>query len=158
MKRILFALAIAAATLSSPASASVTVSIGQPGFYGRLDIGGFPAPALIYPQPIIIQGGPYGAPPLYLRVPPRHASHWRQYCHRYQACGHPVYFVRDSWYHQEYVPQYRARHHDHYDRRDYREDRRDYREDRRDYRQERRHDRRHDHDDHGHRGGRDHRD
>ncbi len=166
MKRFLIALAVAAAALSPAAQATdvgVSVSIGQPGFYGRLDIGGFPAPVLLYPEPVMIQAVPYGRPPLYLRVPPGHAKHWHKHCHRYRACGERVYFVRDDWYQQEYAPAYRERHygHRHYDRRDFhehrreirherREDRHDDRHDRHDRREERRHDRHDDRHDHRH--------
>ncbi|MCL4696701.1 MAG: hypothetical protein KJ023_06515 [Burkholderiaceae bacterium] len=31
-------------------------------------------------------------------VPPGHRYDWRRHCHRYKACGVPVYFVRDDWY------------------------------------------------------------
>lgn len=141
MKRFLIVTLIAAATLGSQAQAAdvgVSVSIGQPGFYGRLDIGGFPAPALLYPQPLMIERVPLGRPPLYLRVPPGHAKHWRKHCHEYRACGEPVYFVRDDWYNREYVPRYQERH---MDRRDYD---RDYygRDDRNNRRHEDRHERR----------------
>lgn len=168
MKRLLLAAALGAAALSAPASAQVSISIGQPGFYGRLDIGGFPAPALLFPQPVMIQRVPVGRPPLYLRVPPGHAKHWGKYCGRYRACGERVYFVRDDWYTNEYAPRYREQHFDNRhefreerrdDRRDFREDRRD---DRRDFREERRDDRRDFRDDrrggdhgHGHGHGRD---
>lgn len=142
MKRFLIALAAAVNCLALPAQAAdvgISVSIGQPGFYGRLDIGGFPAPALLFPQPMIIHRGPPAGPPLYLRVPPGHARSWAKYCHRYDACGVPVYFVRDDWYQREYVPRYRERHsYPDYDRHD---DRQDRREDRRDYRNDRRDDR-----------------
>jgi hypothetical protein len=47
--------------------------------------------------------------PIYLYVPPRHQRNWRRYCHNYNACGQPVYFVRDDWYQREYVPRYRER-------------------------------------------------
>lgn len=144
MKRLLLALTLGAAVLSTPASAQVSVSIGQPGFYGRLDIGGFPPPPLLFPQPIMVQPVPMGRPPLYLRVPPGHARHWSKHCHKYHACGERVYFVQDDWYNREYAPRYRERHG--HDRREFREerrdDRRDYRDDRRDYREERRDDRR----------------
>jgi hypothetical protein len=112
MKRILMAItmSIAAATLSAPAAAQISVNIGQPGFYGRLDIGGFPPPPLLYPEPMMIQRVPVGRPPLYLRVPPGHARHWGKHCHRYRACGERVYFVQDNWYQQEYAPRYRERH------------------------------------------------
>lgn len=109
----------------APASAQVSVSIGQPGFYGRIDIGGFPAPALIYPEPVLIRPAPIAAPPIYLRVPPGHARDWRRYCDRYSACGRPVYFVQDSWYQQEYIPRYQERHGPRGPEREYREGYRD---------------------------------
>jgi len=31
------------------------------------------------------------------------------YCPKYNACGRPVYFVRDRWYNEVYVPQYQGR-------------------------------------------------
>jgi hypothetical protein len=111
--RLLIAAALAAATLSTSVLASdvgVSVSIGQPGFYGRLDVGGFPPPPVIYRQPVMIQPAPVGRPPLYLRVPPGHARHWREHCYRYGACGERVYFVQDNWYQHEYAPRYREHH------------------------------------------------
>jgi len=48
-----------------------------------------------------------------LRVPPGHQKNWKRYCGRYEACGRPVYFVRDDWYNNVYAPQYRERHRDH---------------------------------------------
>ena len=36
---------------------------------------------------------------------------WRKHCHRYNACGQPVYFVQDNWYNDVYVPRYRGSHH-----------------------------------------------
>ena len=47
--------------------------------------------------------------PIYLRVPPGHQKEWKKHCHAYNACGRPVYFVRDDWYEREYVPVYRDR-------------------------------------------------
>jgi hypothetical protein len=124
MKRFLIAAAIAAATATTPALATdvgVSVSIGQPGFYGRLDIGGYPQPQVIYRQPIAIQRIPAHRPPIYLRVPPGHAKHWSKHCREYNACGERVYFVQDNWYNREYVPRYQKQH------RDRRGDRRDER-------------------------------
>jgi len=113
MKRFLFVAGVAA--IAGPAlvaDAGVSVQIGEPGFYGRIDIGGFPQPQLIYPQPVVIQRVPVGVvrEPIYLRVPPGHVKNWRKHCHKYNACDRPVYFVQDSWYNQEYVPRYRERH------------------------------------------------
>lgn len=159
MKRILMAMAmtIAAVTLSTPASAQVSVSIGQPGFYGRLDIGGFPPPPLLFPEPRMIQRVPVGRPPLYLRVPPGHARDWRRHCHRYGACGERVYFVQDNWYRHEYAPRYQERHiHRDHGRDGYRDDYR--RHERRDHRDDHRGDDRGRGrgDDHGRGHGRDH--
>jgi len=159
MKHILMAMAmtIAAATLSTPASAQVSINIGQPGFYGRLDIGGFPPPPLLFPEPRMIQRVPVGRPPLYLRVPPGHARDWRRHCHRYGACGERVYFVQDNWYRHEYAPRYQERHiHRDHGRDGYRDDYR--RHERRDHRDDHRGDDRGRGrgDDHGRGHGRDH--
>ena len=101
------------------ADAGVSVQIGEPGFYGSIDIGGYPQPQLINPQPVVIEPGGVEQP-IYLHVPPGHAKNWRKHCHQYNACGRPVYFVKDSWYRNEYVPRYRqthghghGEHHDH---------------------------------------------
>lgn len=106
--------AIAAGALWSQASLAdvgISISVGEPGFYGQIDIGGYPAPSLIYPRPVVIApGGPVYGEPLYLHVPYEHSSHWRRYCGRYDACGRPVYFVRDNWYRGVYVPRYREHH------------------------------------------------
>jgi len=113
MKRFLFVAVVAAIAVPAlVADAGVSIQIGEPGFYGRIDIGGFPQPQLIYPQPIVIQRVPVGVvrEPIYLRVPPGHVKNWRKHCHKYNACDRPVYFVQDSWYNQEYVPRYRERH------------------------------------------------
>ena len=129
MKRILIAAAVAAATASifaTPAFAAdvgVSVNIGQPGFYGRLDIGDYPPPQVIYRRPIAIEQVPMESPPVYLRVPPGHAKHWRQHCREYNACGERVLFVQDKWYNREYVPRYQEQH------RERREDGRDVRRD-----------------------------
>jgi hypothetical protein len=113
MKRFLFVAAVAA--LAVPplvADAGVTIQIGEPGFYGSIDIGGFPQPQLIYPQPVVIQRARVGVvrEPIYLHVPPSHAKNWSKHCGQYNACGRPVYFVQNGWYNQEYVPRYREIH------------------------------------------------
>ena len=113
MKRFLIAVAVGVIALRAiSADAGVSVQIGQPGFYGRIDVGGFPAPQVIYPQPVLIQPVPVGIvqQPIYLHVPPGHAKHWNKHCGQYNACGQPVYFVQDAWYQQEYVPRYREIH------------------------------------------------
>lgn len=114
MKRIFIA-AVAAATFTVSAFAadvSVSVSVGQPGFYGQIDIGGFPQPPLIYLQPKIVERVVVSRPPVYMRVPPGHARNWKKHCREYNACGERVYFVQDSWYSREYVPRYQKEHGD----------------------------------------------
>ena len=112
--RILALTAILASGFLSPqANAGVSVSVGEPGFFGHIEIGGLPRPPqLIFPQPVIIQPGRIGvAPaPVYLHVPPGHEKNWGKHCRMYNACGRPVYFVQDGWYNDEYVPEYRKKH------------------------------------------------
>jgi hypothetical protein len=105
-----------AAVPAIAANVGVSVQAAEPGFYGRIDLGNFPQPQVIYPQPVIIQPVPVGVvrAPIYLRVPPGHAKHWRKHCGEYNACGQPVYFVQDRWYYEEYVPRYREGHGEHY--------------------------------------------
>jgi hypothetical protein len=110
MKRFLWLAAMAAA--SAPALAGVSVTVGQPGFYGRIDIGNLPEPRVIYAEPVVIQRAPMGEvrEPIYLHVPQGHERNWRKHCRQYNACGQPVYFVHDDWYQKEYVPRYREDH------------------------------------------------
>ena len=110
MKQHLLALALAATTFSAQAAdLGASVSVGQPGFFGHIEIGDFPRPQLIYSKPVIIQPS-VGRQPVYLHVPPGHEKKWSKHCHQYNACGQPVYFVRDSWYNNEYVPRYSEKH------------------------------------------------
>jgi hypothetical protein len=114
MKRLLILAAVASATTSAlAASVGVSVHVGEPGFYGRIDIGNFPPPQLVFPEPVIIQPVPVGVvrQPIYLHVPPGHAKDWRKHCRKYNACGQPVYFVQEDWYSNVYVPRYRDAQH-----------------------------------------------
>lgn len=126
MKHVLISALLVSAAMTTTAPAAdvgVSVSIGQPGFYGRIDIGGYPPPQVIYRQPMLVERVPMNRPPIYLRVPPGHAKHWRKHCHEYNACGERVYFVQDNWYNREYVPRYQKQHRDRRDNRDgWRED------------------------------------
>lgn len=79
----------------------------RPGVYGRVDIGNAPPPPVLYAKPmIIVPPPPPPAPrpvvvpvqPIYLHVPPGHAKNWRKHCHKYNACGQPVYFVVSDEY------------------------------------------------------------
>jgi hypothetical protein len=108
------AIAIAAAT-TTPAQAGVgvSVSIGEPGFYGQLDIGDYyyPQPQVIYTQPVVIAPMPRALPPVYLRARPEEIRNWRYSCGAYNACGRNVYFVQDRWYSNVYAPRYQEYHH-----------------------------------------------
>jgi len=116
MKRLFISAVIAATAFIASALAAdvgVSVTVGQPGFYGRIDIGDFPQPRLIYREAVIIERGiPMHRGPIYLRVPPGHAKNWKKHCHEYGACGERVFFVHNDWYEHEYVPRYQERHGD----------------------------------------------
>jgi len=113
MKFFITALALLAGLLTmvpNQATAGVSISVGEPGFYGRIDIGNYPPPRLIYSEPIIVRPVRTWYPPVYLRVPPGHVKHWYKHCNAYNACGRPVYFVEDDWYRDVYAPRYREHH------------------------------------------------
>ena len=105
-------LAVCALALAAPAFAAdvgVSVSISQPGVYGRVDIGRFPQPQVVVAQPVIIQRPVVvhqpqvvvaQPEPVYMWVPPGHRKNWHKHCGQYNACGVPVYFVQDRWYDQ----------------------------------------------------------
>ena len=82
----------------------VSVSVAQPGVYGRIDIGNMPPPPVIYAQPVVIVPTPVAVhrQPIYLYVPPGHQKNWSKHCSRYGACGQPVYFVQESWVRERY--------------------------------------------------------
>jgi len=128
MKRLSYyaMIGLLTAPILASAAVGVSVNVGQPGFYGQINLGDVPPPQVIYAEPQWVYRQPVAIEPIYLRVPPRHAQHWRNYCGRYNACHRPVYFVRDSWYNTVYVPHYRERH---VYREERREDRREWRHD-----------------------------
>jgi len=111
----LIALAVAGVSSFAGTNVGVSVSVNQPGVYGRIDIGNAPPPIVINPQPIIIQQPAavvVERRPIYLRVPPGHQKNWGRYCGQYAACGQPVYFVREDWY-QEHWRREHEHDHDH---------------------------------------------
>ncbi|MEN6466600.1 MAG: hypothetical protein ABFD62_15605 [Syntrophaceae bacterium] len=113
MKKLVLAIifTLAAATGVYAADVGVSVSVGQPGFYGRLDIGDFPRPQVVYAKPVVVRPAPVRVgEPVYLHVPPGQAKNWSRNCGKYNACDRPVYFVKERWYNKVYVPQYQARH------------------------------------------------
>jgi hypothetical protein len=155
MKSLIRSFAVSAALLAAsvPAMAqtNVSISVGQPGFYGRINIGDFGPPPVVYAQPIVVREVRYRAEPVYLRVPSGHRKNWSRYCGRYDACARPVMFVRDDWYTNTYAPRYRERHHGYRAERHYVEYRHHDRHDRHDrHDKHRKHDKHDKHDKHGH--------
>jgi hypothetical protein len=114
MKNILQTAVVAMALAASAAAqAKVDVNVGvtirEPGVYGRIEVGTAPPPPVYYPQPVVIQPVPVvvGQPvvvqqPVYLYAPPGHQKKWRKHCHKYNACGQPVYFVKEDWVRSSY--------------------------------------------------------
>ena len=97
-------LALTALLLAGAAQATdvgVSVQVGQPGFYGRIDIGTVRPPVMMA-EPVWVQRRPVYMEPVYMRIPPGHQKHWSKHCARYNACGVPVYFVREDWYQERY--------------------------------------------------------
>ena len=78
MKRLLFAIAAVVAGPAFAGDVSASVGIDQPGFYGQINIGDFPRPAVVYAEPVWIERPRrvVYVEPVYLRVPPGHEKHW----------------------------------------------------------------------------------
>ena len=94
-----------AAAATAQAQSYVNVTVGgafAPGVYGEIAIGNNPLPPVINAAPVAVAQPVYGAPALYLYVPEIEYREWHRYCHRYNACGRPVYFIRiderDRWW------------------------------------------------------------
>ncbi|MFC0132740.1 hypothetical protein CR105_17595 [Massilia eurypsychrophila] len=134
MKSLIIAATIFAA--AAPALAqNVTITIGEPNFYGRLDTGGYSQPRVYFNEPVIVERQARYGQPVYLRVPEGHRKHWSKNCRKYNACNQQVFFVQDSWYNNTYAPRYREQHGRADKRAAYRDERRDdRRDDRRDHR------------------------
>ena len=91
---------------ASAANVGVSINIGEPNFYGRINAAERYRPQVIYERPIVVQQSAYTYQPMYLRVPPRQVKNWNRHCSAYGACGRPVYFVKDSWYREKYRDRY----------------------------------------------------
>lgn len=150
MKSLIIAATVfaAAAAAAAPAMAqtAVSINIGQPGFYGHIDLGGYAPPPVYYPQPVIIERQVrYVGQPIYLRVPEGHRKHWNKHCREYNACGQQVFFVQDGWYNNTYAPRYREQHRPLVVREEYRQDNRGHDRDHEERREERQEEREHGH-------------
>lgn len=84
------------------------VPVGDPNYYGQVDLVNNPPPPVVYATPVVVQPLPPGVvyPPIYLRVPPVYYQNWPYYCGYYNACAYPVLFVQDAWYLGWYSPWY----------------------------------------------------
>jgi len=110
LKRFVFVTLVLAACSGNALADTVrvTVNIGDPRYYGPIEPQGYPAPQLVYREPVIVYPvrGERLPPPVYIRVPVGEARHWERHCRKYHACDQPVYFVTDEWYLHEYAPRY----------------------------------------------------
>jgi hypothetical protein len=107
VKRLLLAgMAAFAAVPALAGDVSASIGIDQPGFYGQINIGDRPRPAVIYAQPMWVERPRkvVYVEPIYMHIPPGHEKNWSKHCGRYDACGRPVYFVRQDWYETHYAP------------------------------------------------------
>jgi len=113
MNKLIVALALATAAGATPVLAGdvgISISIGEPGFFGQLVIGDADRPRVIDARPVEVVHRYRNLAPIYLRVPDEQRRNWRRFCDRYNACARPVLFVRDDWYRNEYAPRYRKEH------------------------------------------------
>ena len=107
-KYLLTVFAALAAFTAAPAWSAVDVGVGitirEPGVYGRIELGNFSPPPVLYAQPVIIRQPTVVVQqaPMYLYVPPGHAKNWGKHCGRYNACARQVYFVQESWVEERY--------------------------------------------------------
>lgn len=83
-------------------------SMGQAGYYGRIEIGNAPQPPLLISNAVMGNPGVYTGEPIYMHVPPAHAYAWSRHCQHYGACDWLVYFVDNDWYANVYVPGFRS--------------------------------------------------
>jgi len=105
MTKTILALVLAIGAVgTATAQTSVSIGINQPGIYGRINIGDVPPPALYRSEPVIITPPRVVVErqPVYLYVPLTQEQNWRRYCGQYNACGQPVYFVREEWVQERY--------------------------------------------------------
>jgi hypothetical protein len=76
-------------------------------FFGRVDLSQALRPEVINARPVQVAHSPPGSAPAaatYLHVRPGEERRWAAHCKAYGACGLPVYFVRESWYRDVYLP------------------------------------------------------
>jgi hypothetical protein len=107
---------LGACAAQSAMADNVSISINQPGVYGRVNIGEpVPQAAWVNARPMVITQSPMAAQrqPIYLYVPPAQSSNWSRYCGRYGACAQPVIFVQDRWVRDRHAQARHGRDRDH---------------------------------------------
>jgi hypothetical protein len=110
MRRVCFAiLSIAASFSVLGANEGATLKPGQPGYFGRIDIGDVPHPDLVSFKPVVIKPVSGATRPMYMHVPAAQAKDWAKHCGKYKACDQNVFFVKTQWYNSVYVPFHRDR-------------------------------------------------
>lgn len=91
----------------------LTISYGEPGWYGRLELGpDYPRPQRVYGE---LRLGKrfvtsHRLPVEFYHVPRIHYLRWGEFCRLYHACNKPVYFVTNRWYNTTYSPAYLKKH------------------------------------------------
>jgi len=92
-----------------PLPGPTTAPVGDPAYYGQVDLVNNTVPPTVYATPVVAQPAPPGVyyQPVYMRVPAVYYQNWPQYCGYYNACFYPVFFVQESWYVGFYSPWYR---------------------------------------------------
>jgi hypothetical protein len=130
MKSALIGASVGVAFCTAAFAADVTVSVGEPGYYGRVDVSDAAKPTLVSPRPVVVEREHVVEEPIYVYVPSDQQRDWARYCGKYSACDRPVYFVEERWYNDVYVPRYRSEHAArHEERRELHESARDAKED-----------------------------
>jgi hypothetical protein len=75
-------------------------------YFGRIDLPPSQRPDLINARAVQVAPTPAGAVavPIFLHVRPGQEKRWSAHCKAYGACALPVYFVKESWYREIYLP------------------------------------------------------
>lgn len=104
-------LALLLGAASAGASTQVNISIGDSGYRGVLPALSGWRPEVWNSSPVVAIGAAAaGLAAVYLNVTDSERRDWKRHCGKYDACGRPVYFVKNDWYRGTYAPEYRRRH------------------------------------------------
>jgi len=105
------------ATLALAAGCALAQGKSTDEFFGRIEMGGAPAPELMSNR--VVKGqhlhshGRTALPaaqiagfeaPVYFHVRPGEEVRWAAHCKSYNACDLPVLFVTEAWYRDTYLP------------------------------------------------------